>query len=277
MGIMKRTTSNKFSIMPLAIMLIGMLCGAPVKAFSQALDGDTASVTVKPDADKPLTDITTGNVAELDTANLATDGDTASATLKPNADVPFTEIDTTMVETPDTGSVESPVVPGGNEDIKEPVVVDDATLRAMIVEFIEENSYYDDFNAIDSAFQVRLGILNVETTIEDVHSVLEEEFDKINSADDIPGIDYFVKKIMNSNKYQGGSGLVGIEEVEVDEEKGDGAIYDLSGIRLPAQPRPSTAFTSRTARNTWPNNVNENNAMTVATGSSTAIIVNGMT
>lgn len=201
MGIMKRTTSNKFFIMVLAIMLVGMLCGAPVKAFSQALDGDTASVT-----------------------------------LKPNADVPFTEIDTTMVETPDTGSVESPVVPGGNEDIKEPVVVDDATLRAMIVEFIEENSYYDDFNAIDSAFQVRLEILNVETTIEDVHSVLKEEFEKINSADDIPGIDYFVKKIMNSNKYQGGSGLVGIEEVEVDEEKGDGAIYDLSGIRLPAPP-----------------------------------------
>lgn len=201
MGIMKRTTSNKFFIMVLAIMLVGMLCGAPVKAFSQALDGDTASVT-----------------------------------LKPNADVPFTEIDTTMVETPDTGSVESPVVPGGNEDIKEPVVVDDATLRAMIVEFIEENSYYDDFNAIDSAFQVRLGILNVETTIEDVHSVLKEEFEKINSADDIPGIDYFVKKIMNSNKYQGGSGLVGIEEVEVDEEKGDGAIYDPSGIRLPAPP-----------------------------------------
>lgn len=201
MGIMKRTTSNKFFIMVLAIMLVGMLCGAPVKAFSQALDGDTASVT-----------------------------------LKPNADVPFTEIDTTMVETPDTGSVETPVVPGGNEDIKEPVVVDDATLRAMIVEFIEENSYYDDFNAIDSAFQVRLEILNVETTIEDVHSVLKEEFEKINSADDIPGIDYFVKKIMNSNKYQGGSGLVGIEEVEVDEEKGDGAIYDLSGIRLPAPP-----------------------------------------
>lgn len=201
MGIMKRTTSNKFFIMVLAIMLVGMLCGAPVKAFSQALDGDTASVT-----------------------------------LKPNADVPFTEIDTTMVETPDTGSVESPVVPGGNEDIKEPVVVDDATLRAMIVEFIEENSYYDDFNAIDSAFQVRLEILNVETTIEDVHSVLKEEFEKINSADDIPGIDYFVKKIMNSNKYQGGSGLVGIEELEVDEEKGDGAIYDLSGIRLPAPP-----------------------------------------
>lgn len=201
MGIMKRTTSNKFFIMVLATMLVGMLCGAPVKAFSQALDGDTASVT-----------------------------------LKPNADVPFTEIDTTMVETPDTGSVESPVVPGGNEDIKEPVVVDDATLRAMIVEFIEENSYYDDFNAIDSAFQVRLEILNVETTIEDVHSVLKEEFEKINSADDIPGIDYFVKKIMNSNKYQGGSGLVGIEEVEVDEEKGDGAIYDLSGIRLPAPP-----------------------------------------
>lgn len=201
MGIMKRTTSNKFFIMVLAIMLVVMLCGAPVKAFSQALDGDTASVT-----------------------------------LKPNADVPFTEIDTTVVATPDTGSVESPVVPGGNEDIKEPVVVDDATLRAMIVEFIEENSYYDDFNAIDSAFQVRLGILNVETTIEDVHSVLKEEFEKINSADDIPGIDYFVKKIMNSNKYQGGSGLVGIEEVEVDEEKGDGAIYDLSGIRLPAPP-----------------------------------------
>lgn len=201
MGIMKRTTSNKFFIMVLAIMLVGMFSGVPVKAFSQALDGDTASVT-----------------------------------LKPNADVPFTEIDTTMVETPDTGSVESPVVPGGNEDIKEPVVVDDATLRAMIVEFIEENSYYDDFNAIDSAFQVRLGILNVETTIEDVHSVLKEEFEKINSADDIPGIDYFVKKIMNSNKYQGGSGLVGIEEVEVDEEKGDGAIYDLSGIRLPAPP-----------------------------------------
>ena len=201
MGIMKRTTSNKFSIMPLAIMLVGMLCGAPVKAFSQALDGDTASVT-----------------------------------LKPNADVPFTEIDTTMVETPDTGSVESPVVPGGNEDIKEPVVVDDATLRAMMAEFIEGSKVYNDFNAIDSAFQVRLEILNVETTIEDVHSVLKEEFEKINSADDIPGIDYFVKKIMNSNKYQGGSGLVGIEEVEVDEEKGDGAIYDLSGIRLPAPP-----------------------------------------
>ena len=236
MGIMKRTTSNKFFIMVLAIMLVGMLCGAPVKAFSQALDGDTASVTVKPDADKPLTDITTGNVAELDTANLATDGDTASVTLKPNADVPFTEIDTTMVETPDTGSVESPVVPGGNEDIKEPVVVDDATLRAMMAEFIEESKVYNDFNAIDSAFQVRLEILNVETTIEDVHSVLKEEFEKITSADDIPGIDYFVKKIMNSNKYQGGSGLVGIEEVEVDEEKGDGAIYDLSGIRLPAPP-----------------------------------------
>lgn len=201
MGIMKRTTSNKFFIMVLAIMLVGMLCGAPVKAFSQALDGDTASVT-----------------------------------LKPNADVPFTEIDTTMVETPDTGSVESPVVPGGNEDIKEPVVVNDATLRAMMAEFIEESKVYNDFNAIDSAFQVRLEILNVETTIEDVHSVLKEEFEKINSADDIPGIDYFVKKIMNSNKYQGGSGLVGIEEVEVDEEKGDGAIYDLSGIRLPAPP-----------------------------------------
>ena len=201
MGIMKRTTSNKSFIMALAIMLVGMLCAAPVKAFSQALDGDTASVT-----------------------------------LKPNADVPFTEIDTTMVETPDTGSVESPVVPGGNEDIKEPVVVDDATLRAMMAEFIEESKVYNDFNAIDSAFQVRLEILNVETTIEDVHSVLKEEFEKINSADDIPGIDYFVKKIMNSNKYQGGSGLVGIEEVEVDEEKGDGAIYDLSGIRLPAPP-----------------------------------------
>lgn len=201
MGIMKRTTSNKFFIMVLAIMLVGMLCGAPVKAFSQALDGDTASVS-----------------------------------LKPNADVPFTEIDTTIVETPDTGSVESPVVPGGNEDIKEPVVVDDATLRAMMAEFIEESKVYNDFNAIDSAFQVRLEILNVETTIEDVHSVLKEEFEKINSADDIPGIDYFVKKIMNSNKYQGGSGLVGIEEVEVDEEKGDGAIYDLSGIRLPAPP-----------------------------------------
>lgn len=201
MGIMKRTTSNKFFIMVLAIMLVGMLCGAPVKAFSQALDGDTASIS-----------------------------------LKPNADVPFTEIDTTMVETPDTGSVESPVVPGGNEDIKEPVIVDDATLRAMMAEFIEESKVYNDFNAIDSAFQVRLEILNVETTIEDVHSVLKEEFEKINSADDIPGIDYFVKKIMNSNKYQGGSGLVGIEEVEVDEEKGDGAIYDLSGIRLPAPP-----------------------------------------
>ena len=201
MGIMKRTTSNKFFIMVLAIMLVGMLCGAPVKAFSQALDGDTASIS-----------------------------------LKPNADVPFTEIDTTMVETPDTGSVESPVVPGGNEDIKEPVVVDDATLRAMMAEFIEESKVYNDFNAIDSAFQVRLEILNVETTIEDVHSVLKEEFEKINSADDIHGIDYFVKKIMNSNKYQGGSGLVGIEEVEVDEEKGDGAIYDLSGIRLPAPP-----------------------------------------
>lgn len=201
MGTMKRTTSNKFFIMVLAIMLVGMLCGAPVKAFSQALDGDTASVT-----------------------------------LKPNADVPFTEIDTTMVETPDTGTVETPAVPDEDEGSKEPVVVDDATLRAMIVEFIEENSYYDDFNAIDSAFQVRLEILNVETTIEDVHSVLKEEFEKINSADDIPGIDYFVKKIMNSNKYQGGSGLVGIEEVEVDEEKGDGAIYDLSGIRLPAPP-----------------------------------------
>lgn len=201
MGIMKRTTSNKFFIMVLAIMLVGMLCGAPVKAFSQALDGDTASVT-----------------------------------LKPNADVPFTEIDTTMVETPDTGSVESPIVPGGNEGSKEPVVVDDATLRAMMAEFIGEGIYHDDFNAIDSAFQVRLEILNIKTTIEDVHSVLKEEFKKINSADDIPEIDYFVKKIMNSNKYQGGSGLVGIEEVEVDEEKGDGAIYDLSGIRLPAPP-----------------------------------------
>lgn len=201
MGIMKRTTSNKFFIMVLAIMLVGMFSGVPVKAFSQALDGDTASVT-----------------------------------LKPNADVPFTEIDTTMVETPDTGSVESPVVPDEDEGSKEPVVVDDATLRAMMAEFIEESKVYNDFNAIDSAFQVRLEILNVETTIEDVHSVLKEEFEKINSADDIPGIDYFVKKIMNSNKYQGGSGLVGIEEVEVDEEKGDGAIYDLSGIRLPAPP-----------------------------------------
>ncbi len=201
MGIMKRTTSNKFFIMVLAIMLVGMLCGAPVKAFSQALDGDTASVT-----------------------------------LKPNADVPFTEIDTTMVETPDTGTVETPAVPDEDEGSKEPVVVDDATLRAMMAEFIEESKVYNDFNAIDSAFQVRLEILNVETTIEDVHSVLKEEFEKINSADDIPGIDYFVKKIMNSNKYQGGSGLVGIEEVEVDEEKGDGAIYDLSGIRLPAPP-----------------------------------------
>lgn len=201
MGIMKRTTSNKFFIMVLAIMLVGMLCGAPVKAFSQALDGDTASIS-----------------------------------LKPNADVPFTEIDTTMVETPDTGSVETPAVPDEDEGSKEPVVVDDATLRAMMAEFIEESKVYNDFNAIDSAFQVRLEILNVETTIEDVHSVLKEEFEKINSADDIPGIDYFVKKIMNSNKYQGGSSLVGIEEVEVDEEKGDGAIYDLSGIRLPAPP-----------------------------------------
>lgn len=201
MRIMKRTTPNKSFIMALAIMLVGMFSGVPVKTSAQSLDSDTASVTVTPDAD-----------------------------------LPFAGIDTAMVATPDTGSVESPVVPGGNEDIKEPVVVDDATLRAMIVEFIEENSYYDDFNAIDSAFQVRLGILNVETTIEDVHSVLKEEFEKINSADDIPGIDYFVKKIMNSNKYQGGSGLVGIEEVEVDEEKGDGAIYDLSGIRLPAPP-----------------------------------------
>lgn len=201
MGIMKRTTSNKFFIMVLAIMLVGMFSGVPVKAFSQALDGDTASVT-----------------------------------LKPNADVPFTEIDTTMVETPDTGSVETPAVPDEDEGSKEPVVVDDATLRAMMAEFIEESKVYNDFNAIDSAFQVRLEILNVETTIEDVHSVLKEEFEKINSADDIPGIDYFVKKIMNSNKYQGGSGLVGIEEVEVDEEKGDGAIYDLSGIRLPAPP-----------------------------------------
>lgn len=201
MGIMKRTTSNKFFIMVLAIMLVGMLCGAPVKAFSQALDGDTASIS-----------------------------------LKPNADVPFTEIDTTMVETPDTGTVETPAVPDEDEGSKEPVVVDDATLRSMMAEFIEESKVYNDFNAIDSAFQVRLEILNVETTIEDVHSVLKEEFEKINSADDIPGIDYFVKKIMNSNKYQGGSGLVGIEEVEVDEEKGDGAIYDLSGIRLPAPP-----------------------------------------
>lgn len=198
---MKRTTPNKSFIMALAIMLVGMFSGVPVKTSAQSLDSDTASVTVTPDAD-----------------------------------LPFAGIDTAMVATPDTGSVESPVVPGGNEDIKEPVVVDDATLRAMIVEFIEENSYYDDFNAIDSAFQVRLGILNVETTIEDVHSVLEEEFDKINSADDIPGIDYFVKKIMNSNKYQGGSGLVGIEEVEVDEEEGDDAIYDLSGIKLSAPP-----------------------------------------
>lgn len=201
MEIMKRTTSNKFFIMVLAIMLVGMLCGAPVKAFSQALDGDTASIS-----------------------------------LKPNADVPFTEIDTTMVETPDTGTVETPAVPDEDEGSKEPVVVDDATLRSMMAEFIEESKVYNDFNAIDSAFQVRLEILNVETTIEDVHSVLKEEFEKINSADDIPGIDYFVKKIMNSNKYQGGSGLVGIEEVEVDEEKGDGAIYDLSGIRLPAPP-----------------------------------------
>lgn len=201
MEIMKRTTPNKSFIMALAIMLVGMLCGTPVKAFSQVLDGDTASVT-----------------------------------LKPNADVPFTEIDTTMVETPDTGTVETPAVPDEDEGSKEPVVVDDATLRAMMAEFIEESKVYNDFNAIDSAFQVRLEILNVETTIEDVHSVLKEEFEKINSADDIPGIDYFVKKIMNSNKYQGGSGLVGIEEVEVDEEKGDGAIYDLSGIRLPAPP-----------------------------------------
>lgn len=201
MEIMKRTTPNKSFIMALAIMLVGMLCGTPVKAFSQVLDGDTASVT-----------------------------------LKPNADVPFTEIDTTMVETPDTGTVETPAVPDEDEGNKEPVVVDDATLRAMMAEFIEESKVYNDFNAIDSAFQVRLEILNVETTIEDVHSVLKEEFEKINSADDIPGIDYFVKKIMNSNKYQGGSGLVGIEEVEVDEEKGDGAIYDLSGIRLPAPP-----------------------------------------
>lgn len=201
MGIMKRTTPNKSFIMALAIMLVGMFSGVPVKTSAQSLDSDTASVTVTPDAD-----------------------------------LPFAGIDTAMVATPDTGSVESPVVPGGNEDIKEPVVVDDATLRAMMAEFIEESKVYNDFNAIDSAFQVRLEILNVETTIEDVHSVLKEEFEKINSADDIPGIDYFVKKIMNSNKYQGGSGLVGIEEVEVDEEKGDGAIYDLSGIRLPAPP-----------------------------------------
>lgn len=201
MGIMKRTTPNKSFIMALAIMLVGMFSGVPVKTSAQSLDSDTASVTVTPDAD-----------------------------------LPFAGIDTAMVATPDTGSVESPVVPGGNEDIKEPVVVDDATLRAMMAEFIEESKVYNDFNAIDSAFQVRLEILNVETTIEDVHSVLKEEFEKINSADDIPGIDYFVKKIMNSNKYQGGSGLVGIEEVEVDEEKGDDAIYDLSGIRLPAPP-----------------------------------------
>ena len=201
MGIMKRTTSNKFFVMVLAIMLVGMLCGAPVKAFSQALDGDTASVTVTPDAD-----------------------------------LPFAGIDTAMVATPDTGTVETPAVPDEDEGSKEPVVVDDATLRAMMAEFIGEGIYHDDFNAIDSAFQVRLEILNIKTTIEDVHSVLKEEFKKINSADDIPEIDYFVKKIMNSNKYQRGSGLVGIEEVEVDEEKGDGAIYDLSGIRLPAPP-----------------------------------------
>ena len=141
-----------------------------------------------------------------------------------------------MVATPDTGTVETPAVPDEDEGSKEPVVVDDATLRAMMAEFIGEGIYHDDFNAIDSAFQVRLEILNIKTTIEDVHSVLKEEFKKINSADDIPEIDYFVKKIMNSNKYQGGSGLVGIEEVEVDEEEGDDAIYDLSGIKLSAPP-----------------------------------------
>lgn len=201
MGIMKRTTSNKSFIMALAIMLVGMFSGVPVKTSAQSLDSDTASVTVTPDAD-----------------------------------LPFAGIDTAMVATPDTGTVETPAVPDEDEGSKEPVVVDDATLRAMMAEFIGEGIYHDDFNAIDSAFQVRLEILNIKTTIEDVHSVLKEEFKKINSADDIPEIDYFVKKIMNSNKYQGGSGLVGIEEVEVDEEKGDGAIYDLSGIRLPAPP-----------------------------------------
>ena len=201
MGIMKRTTSNKSFIMALAIMLVGMFSGVPVKTSAQSLDSDTASVTVTPDAD-----------------------------------LPFAGIDTAMVATPDTGTVETPAVPDEDEGSKEPVVVDDATLRAMMAEFIGEGIYHDDFNAIDSAFQVRLEILNIKTTIEDVHSVLKEEFKKINSADDIPEIDYFVKKIMNSNKYQGGSGLVGIKEVEVDEEEGDGAIYDLSGIRLPAPP-----------------------------------------
>lgn len=198
---MKRTTPNKSFIMALAIMLVGMFSGVPVKTSAQSLDSDTASVTVTPDAD-----------------------------------LPFAGIDTAMVATPDTGTVETPAVPDEDEGSKEPVVVDDATLRAMMAEFIGEGIYHDDFNAIDSAFQVRLEILNIKTTIEDVHSVLKEEFKKINSADDIPEIDYFVKKIMNSNKYQGGSGLVGIKEVEVDEEEGDGAIYDLSGIRLPAPP-----------------------------------------
>lgn len=198
---MKRTTPNKSFIMALAIMLVGMFSGVPVKTSAQSLDSDTASVTVTPDAD-----------------------------------LPFAGIDTAMVATPDTGTVETPAVPDEDEGSKEPVVVDDATLRAMMAEFIGEGIYHDDFNAIDSAFQVRLEILNIKTTIEDVHSVLKEEFKKINSADDIPEIDYFVKKIMNSNKYQGGSGLVGIEEVEVDEEEGDDAIYDLSGIKLSAPP-----------------------------------------
>ena len=198
---MKSTTSNKSFIMALAIMLVGTLCSVPVKTSAQSLDSDTASVTVTPDAD-----------------------------------LPFAGIDTAMVATPDTGTVETPAVPDEDEGSKEPVVVDDATLRAMMAEFIGEGIYHDDFNAIDSAFQVRLEILNIKTTIEDVHSVLKEEFKKINSADDIPEIDYFVKKIMNSNKYQGGSGLVGIEEVEADEEEGDDAIYDLSGIKLSAPP-----------------------------------------
>lgn len=201
MRIMKRTTPNKSFIMALAIMLVGMFSGVPVKTSAQSLDSDTASVTVTPDAD-----------------------------------LPFAGIDTAMVATPDTGTVETPAVPDEDEGSKEPVVVDDATLRAMMAEFIEESKVYNDFNAIDSAFQVRLEILNVETTIEDVHSVLKEEFDKINSADDIPEINYLVDKIMHSNKYSGGSGLVGIEEVEIEEEEGDGAIYDLSGIRLPAPP-----------------------------------------
>jgi len=66
MRIMKRTTPNKSFIMALAIMLVGMFSGVPVKTSAQSLDSDTASVTVTPDADLPFAGIDTAMVATPD-------------------------------------------------------------------------------------------------------------------------------------------------------------------------------------------------------------------